>query len=182
MMLPINYFSSKERMRVINRIKKMIDIDSCCIVEKCVIESNTTTLSTWGETIASILKAKHVIYLLGENLSLERNYNFFNFKLEMGELAGISQTSLKSMFIKHRFLDENESKFLKAGCFGISQPTYMPNNLIENCPLADITIGYYGRVGKLINEILNEIIIFANKYNNLQFNFIVLDIILKVTK
>ena len=64
-----------------------------------IIESTTPRLALWGELLAQKLKARHLIYILNENISplSPSEYPFFSFKLRRGELYGITPATIPAM-------------------------------------------------------------------------------------
>ena len=58
------YFRRKKRNSIINDIIERVDI-----ANEIIVESNSTTLSLWGEIISAKLKAKHIIYNINEAIN-----------------------------------------------------------------------------------------------------------------
>lgn len=113
-----------------------------------ILESHTKGLAFWGELLAERLHAKHLIFLLSENFAPSSKYelDFFNFKLERKEIAGIHQNSLQLLFRGYRILRQDESLILRAS-MGDNVLDY-EHDLINKFNKADINIGSIGRLEK----------------------------------
>ncbi len=115
---------------------------------KIILESHTKGLAFWGELLAERLHAKHLIFLLSENFGPSSKYelDFFNFKLERKEIAGIQKNSLQLLFRGYRILRQDESLILRAS-MGDNVLDY-EHDLINKFNKADINIGSIGRLEK----------------------------------
>jgi len=81
-----------------------------------VIESHATHLALWGELLAKWLKARHLVYLLGEDngvLSFSEQ-EFFAFKLLRHELATINPVITKNLFEGYCDVPPDQCYSLKA--------------------------------------------------------------------
>ncbi|MBE6283181.1 MAG: glycosyltransferase family 4 protein [Mediterranea massiliensis] len=88
------YFRTKAQQKIVSLMSKGISPN-----DNVFIESNSVTLSLWGELLAKRLNAKHIIYNLNENIHVTSSlFNFFSFKLNRKEIAGISTHSIPNFF------------------------------------------------------------------------------------
>lgn len=113
-----------------------------------ILESHTKGLAFWGEILAERLHAKHLIFLLSETFgpSSKHELDFFNFKLERKEIAGIHKNSLQLLFRGYRILRQDDSWILRAS-MGDNVLDY-EHDLINKLNKADINIGSIGRLEK----------------------------------
>ena len=165
MKFPAQYYSRRKQGHILNRIKDMILFKDNH--DKIYIESHTVTCATWGELLAEHLCAKHIIFLLSEYPKIE-NSNYFNFlyyKFDRRELAGISKTSLKTLFSNWMAIDENKCYCLLAFCSNVlGNITYKVNLPFEKY---DYVIGSIGRLDKpFLMQAISDLSCFANKYGN----------------
>ncbi|WP_395262244.1 hypothetical protein [Halalkalibaculum sp. DA3122] len=171
---PAYYWDSETQKEVINLICE--SIPSKC--SEIIIESQTLNCATWGELVAEHLNAKHIIYCLSEDPRIPNNdmFEFLNFKLDRGELAGITQNSLLYMFNGWRKIGRDESCYLTAhGASGIHVLDEIPYKKIDSIPQNDFIIGSIGRIDKLfLKESLNSIIRFAKKNKNKTFTVLLI--------
>lgn len=171
---PPVYFSKWKIESVHELILKKIKAVEVSGFDKIVIESSDNTLAMWGEIIAERLQAKHVIYLLGEHLTVGEFFPFFNFKLERKELASIHKDSLKKMFRGYRSLENSESCGISAVAFMNVFPEDFEHPDLDNLPLSDYNISYFGRDVKLPLNVVKEVLQFAKLHTDKIFNFIIL--------
>ena len=142
--------------------------------DEFVIESNAYHLIYWGELIAKRINAKHLLFILEENLPTFNNAiaEFFIFKLLRKEVIGNAYTYKR--FLKKRYIDE----FAKYGTIKDISP-FCSNVIIRDSKVnfdiayADYNILSIGRLDKpYISNMLNEFIIFVKKYSKYSFNII----------
>lgn len=156
---PAYYFSKKIQERVLASICEAIP-QNCTEV---VIESQTISCSTWAELIAARVGAKHLAYLLGENVNIRTRelYRFFKFKLDRRELAGIGEKTLPMLFEGWQRVPASERYFLRA--YSSNVVADVPYLSLRDIPQSDVVIGSIGRLDKLtLLESLNDIFAFAN--------------------
>lgn len=91
-LFPEYYFFSKQRHSIINRILSFLPKE----YSECIIESHCPKISTWAESVAQLLLAKHIIYNNDEEPHCQKYLReFFQFKLKRKEIAGISYNCSK---------------------------------------------------------------------------------------
>ena len=56
-------FTKRKRLSVEKKMAKLICDKS---YDKIILESTSLTVSTWAESVASIVRAKHIVYLIQE--------------------------------------------------------------------------------------------------------------------
>lgn len=119
------YYSRKKQKRIVNYIVKKIQTYN---KEEIVIESSTLRVSTWGESVAKELKAKHLVFLLQETNSINNKnlLDFLKFKHRRRELAGITKNSLSEMFKPYYQLSSEESYYLSARCTNVEADVDSP--------------------------------------------------------
>lgn len=85
-------------------LRRMLQIvGECPSGSETIVESNTGELAQWGELLASEIDARHVCLIVNEGFrEPEKTYDqvldFFEFKLNRGELYGITEKSLHLLF------------------------------------------------------------------------------------
>ena len=149
-------------------LKKLLGYINYSENDEVFIESNDVVMSLWGELIASKTDAKHVSFILNEHFgNFERCFTeYFRFKNERGELAGIRESILSDYFG-----DEENAKYKKL-------IAVMSNN-VDDCysPVLDeidkerINIASIGRLDKAyVPTLINELVILAQKYPDQGFD------------
>lgn len=158
--------SEKSRIKFINyiigKIENEVKINTH---DEIIIESNTISVSMWGELIANKLNCKHISYLLYErfpkfSLSILK---YLDFKHKRKELAGIIPESLNKLFNGYKTLPDDEKYYLKA-CVG-NVVGDVDEQLVDNLTPLDFNIGCLSRLEKpFIMTLIRNIVTFANKY------------------
>lgn len=165
MKFPAQYYSCRKQNRILNRIKDKIQFKES--QNEIYIESHTVTCATWGELFAEHLFAKHIIFLLSEYPKIESSdyFKFLHYKFERRELAGISKTSLKTLFSNWMTIDEGKCYRLLAFCSNVlGNITYKVNLPFDKY---DYVIGSIGRLEKpFLLQAIRDISYFANKYKD----------------
>ena len=160
----------RKREKIINSI-----INEISDFKEAIIESNALSSAEWGELLACRLCCKHIIYSLSEinKIYSPFYYNFYNFKLQRREIAGIKQESLKKLFSDYRVLSDEESYFLLA--YGSLDAVEYFVSDVENIERADINIGIVARIDKpFVDVAINDVIDFANKNAKYKINLLIL--------
>lgn len=159
------WYTRRKRNHIINRI--INDLNSG---NDIVLESNTMTMSMWGEIIASKIKAKHVIYLTDENVFLdnEKAFSFIDFKIKQKEFYTISPARANLFLSKYAKLDNPYSLFWSASSdVKVSNYPFPP---FDTLPKADYTICHFGRYKDYFPLMLNGIREFCECYQDKSFN------------
>lgn len=164
--------SIKRRNNVIQYIKNIIDYDN---QYELIIESDGFTTLFWGEYVASVLKAKHIVFILAENVIIREKstFEFCYFKLQRKELFGISPLSTQTLFSKWINLPIERASSLKAYCSNcLADIDYLSKHTI---PKSDYVIGTIGRLDKpYLLPILKEIAKFVNTYSDYSFTILLI--------
>lgn len=158
--------------RVINRtiewMEGVIGKDN----EKIIIESNEDFYAEWGEILAEKLNAKHICFLLGEQLELRGAKEFLYFKYLRGELAGIHKSSIPRLFHNYKELGTVDFPVLKAVHYTTVQD--VRNDKIDHLTKRDWNIAYIGRNKQYVNNIVDGIMKFAFAHSEKQIQFLIL--------
>lgn len=163
-------FTRTRRETVINKISRC-----SCEASTIVIESNTIILAEWGEIIASKVKAKHLVYLIQENLVIqsENQYVFMKYKADYNELFSINPQAYKLLFSRFGEVSSPEDHYWQAGN---ASPIIDMASKIDSLPPADITISHFGRKKDYFNYMVREVSKFANVYPNKKIHLLLLGI------
>ena len=152
-------------------LSKMLEHIEYCEEENCeyLIETHSEIQAIWGELLAKKVSGKHFFFSLQEKFGdLGASYpvylDFFKFKFERGEIAGITDSSLHRMFEGYMDVEISDRYKLRAA---------MVDNLcdgkveaLEKLPESDWNIGYFGRCEKeYFPYILYEIRLFCGKHS-----------------
>lgn len=167
MKFPAQYYSRKKQDNILNVIKDKISFKDS---HNVYIESHTVTCATWGELLAEHLCAKHIVFLLSEYPKIESlgYFEFLKYKFERKELAGISKTSLKTLFANWITIDESKYYHLPAFCSNVLGNVEYSKNL--SVDKYDYVIGSIGRLEKpFLLQAITDLSDFANKYRDKKF-------------
>lgn len=168
-LIPAHFYASKRKNNIVLSLRKMIPKS-----EKIIIESNTATLATWGELLAESISAKHIVYILNENIRCPKDlFTFFIFKLLRRELVGISSQSLKIFFSRYFNLNESNSYYLlaKNNINQIVDYEYpLGNQIITKNRITICIIGRYEK--QYILETIRDIADFISINRNMIFNIL----------
>lgn len=168
---PAYFYSKKTQNKVAISLCSIIP-DECTEI---IIESQTVNSATWGELIAKRVNAKHFIFLLSEHHHLRNSsiFNFFKYKLDRKELAGIEKKSLSLLFEGWYSISEVESYFLTAHCTNVLEEISYPK--LSQIPQSDYTIGSIGRIDKLFMvEAMKQIARFVNLHQHKTFTLLLI--------
>lgn len=112
MLLPPAYYTRKQQKKIIERLLFVIGYNNN---DHYFIESNGVRYSYWGEQLAKTIGCKHFAFLLEPYFALHDNYvDFFKFKLDRRELAGIREYSLKDLFKNKVLINDSNNSFMLA--------------------------------------------------------------------
>lgn len=165
-----SWFTTKNKNRVLKKISVSIGL-----ADKIVIESNDMNLAIWGEQLAELLKAKHVIFLTGEHCHVsEDDFDFFYKKYKRNELFSINVAAFKNLFSGYYDVKDGENHYWSALLGAKVEDVF--DNEIENITRKDINIGHFGREKEYFPEMINEIAGFTNKHKNKSINILFLGI------
>ena len=113
MHLPAYMYFEKDKLFVYEELKKIIKPIK---YDSIIIESETISLSTWGEYFAQKLNAIHIIYLLAEKNEISSRFVFkyLWFKFLNNELFGITSKSIPYLFDTWKAVEEKKAPYLRA--------------------------------------------------------------------
>lgn len=141
-----------------------------------IIESTTPRLALWGELLARTLQARHLIYILNENISplSDSEYPFFSFKLRRNELYGIVTATIPSMLPE---ADPEKTCLLAAGN-AINPRADIPASLLPRLSNLDsdaaMTLITAGRFEKpYVSHLFEAIARFCRQNPQISLNFII---------
>lgn len=153
------YFSYKYIEKKIKEISNIADGN----YDEVVVESHNEVMALWAELLAKNLQAKHLVYLLAEDLIKDCSaeyMDFYLFKYDRHELVGIRPEAIYNLISKYRNIDKNNHCFLDAACINVVEE--MDNSIIDSLTSKDINIGIIGRLEKpYVIPVAKELKIFA---------------------
>ena len=156
--------SEKRKTRFINKIKGILGDYH----EESVIESHEVLVAEWGEWIAKQLGIRHFAYMLLEHhtLSTYQLYEFFKFKYDRQEMAGIVEATIPDMFKNYE--EHVKGVFLPAHCTNVYEDIPCPESFkTEN---VDFTIGSIGRTNKqYVQPMIDSILRFISNHADKTF-------------
>lgn len=159
-------FRTKYIHRILNRIIHYNPNDNI------VIESHTVNLAYWGEILTSKTKARHIVYLLNENLTIKNKstYSYLYYKYKNSSLFGITPLSLKQIFPS----EQTEFPYLNAiGCTSRNIED-LPNNSMDHFKKKDWNILSIGRLEKdYIIPTFKTLANYANHHKNKSISLII---------
>ena len=172
LLLPAYYYTLFKRKHLLKRMLMCCDI---CSYKQCVIESHSSSLSTWGELLAEQTRAKHLIFDITETPKCPPVLSsFMKFKFDRKELAFIHEKTMKSFF-------SNEN-IPQCQCYHLPAYYTLPSIIDIDSSLidtvrnfaADYVIGIIGRLDKpFVIMTISDIITFLQK-NNRKNTFVII--------
>ena len=171
LLLPSYYFDKDTITDVINRFQEYAKSKR---YESIIIESETILLATWGEVIASIINARHIIYLLAEKNTIYDSitYEFLRFKQRRKELVGISTNSIKDMFKGKIEIPTSKSLSLPAYCYNTVDDVEFPDIIPSS---ESINIGSLGRLDKpYVKYAFRDLKRYVKRKRDVNYNLIII--------
>lgn len=140
--------------------------------KKVVIESHTDFFAEWGELLAARIRAKHICFLLDEQLDKYPNKEFLYYKYLRNEVAGIHKTSMKRLFDGYKEVEESTRYVLRAAHENNVRDILVEsvNNLVNE----KYNIAYIGRYKQYCNNIKQGITKFAYKHPDDSIQLVIL--------
>ena len=147
LLFPTYYFTKSRVNSVVHKLASKIND---AIYDEIIIESTYIFTSTWGEMVAEMIGAKHIVNLLQEqndvrNEGLQR---FFIYKHQRKELVSITDTSLQQMFASFYPIRREQSYRLPAYCNNVEADVDSPLINQINKEKYDYVIGCLSRLEK----------------------------------
>lgn len=137
-----------------------------------IIESPTDHFAEWGELLAERLHARHLCFLLDEQLEKSVAKEFLYYKYLKKEVAGIHKTSMKRLFQGYKDVPVSDDYVLRAANNG--SVADVENEQISKIQRGDYNIGYVGRDKQYCENIVDGVRRFALNNLDKKINFIVL--------
>lgn len=141
-----------------------------------VIESNNPNLAMWGELFASKLKAKHIIYTLGEKeiVRSDKEFDFLHYKALNKELFCIDSKAVVHLFGKYRYNIDPENLYWNASNRApIEYYKFLPIDCLNK---EGIYIGYLGREKSYLNKVIEGIVKFALNHIDKKVSIVLLGV------
>lgn len=167
------WLRKKKREEVITTILNKVGVD-----DNIVIESNTVSMSIWGELLASRIHAKHIVFLLSERLAITdvSLYLYYKFKSLRGELFSISANAFKNLMHKFETIEDIEAEKCHLSA-KMSVPIMdVDCNELTSVEKADFNIGHFGRKKDYFEKMFYQIKQFAIRHQDKSINFILLGV------
>lgn len=163
-----SWFCEKARERVINSITSRVSIKSVEIV----LESNTPIQAEWGEIISKRINAKHLIYLIGENVKISdaNEFRFFYHKYIYNELFSISSRAFQSLWGNWLKVEDADKHYWNA--MSMTMPQDVESSDLDSLNDSDITITHFGRLKDYMPDVINEVCVFAKNNSEKKINLI----------
>lgn len=167
-----SWYSNRRRERVIN---KLIDSIPKCY-DMIVVESNILILAEWGELLSKKINAKHLIYLIGENVRIydSNEFDFLYHKYRNNELFSISPKAFELLWGNYLKIDNPENYYWNA--MSHTQPIDVRFDELDCIPKLDYTITHFGRYKTYMLNVICEICEFADNNSSKRINFILFGI------
>lgn len=111
-------FSKKKQKSVCKQLLNYLNVSS---QDEVLIESTCIPESSWAELVSKEIQAKHFIFILQEENKINNPQliDFFRFKLQRKEIAGIVNSTLEDLFAPHGGISSEESFRLAAHCSNV---------------------------------------------------------------
>lgn len=168
-------FSNKAQERIIKKIITRITSDVG--TEEVVIESHTIATSLWAEMLAKQTRAKHLVYLLNEIISVTNPgiQSFLFFKLKRRELAGINTRSLSTMFAPFATIPLEQSYKLSAYCNNVEADIDCSFLRYIDKTKYDFIIGIFSRLDKpFVLPAISSLLSFTKLHQDNRFLFLLI--------
>lgn len=146
-----NYYYNKSRQRrIVNSLFELVKND-VSKVNRVVIESTTIALASWGEPLAQMFKAKHLVFTLQErDIINNRSFaDFVVFKFNRKEIAGVTKLAVQRIMSSCGYEIPLEQSYTLDACSSspVENYEYPLADEIKNIH-ADYIIGSIGRLDK----------------------------------
>jgi len=153
-------FSNKRRHSIIKRVVNTI-VSSENATNIIIVESNTFILAEWGELISKRLKAKHIVYLIGENLIINdlKTYSFLYFKYSRSELFSISSKAFELLWSNFFRVNNPDNYYWTANC--LNDVKDLPCQAIDSIDKRGFLICHFGRFKNYFPDMFKEVNKFA---------------------
>lgn len=141
--------------------------------DEIIIESHNESFAVWGELLGKKVNAKNFAFNLEEQFDNYKYKDFFSFKFDRKELAGINIKSIPLLFKNYRDISESDDLVLGAIQSQDNILDY-PESKCDRMKKLDWNIGYIGRSKQYAEIVVSEVIKFAQKHLDKTINFCIL--------
>lgn len=165
------YYSNKQRSKILSKL-----IDKCNLKdthEEIIIECHTVKLSLWGELLAKQIGGRSFCLLTEDRFPKisKSTSDFFQYKLNRHELAGINKASLQFLFSDTFKVPVEQSYFLSFYCTNVIEP--VKSTLSIKKTDYDIVLGTITRLEKVcVPFILDNVLEFAKQNEDKKILFL----------
>lgn len=167
-------YTKTDRNKTLDVLISMVDSKDC----KIIIESNSIAISTWGEVLSKRINAKHIVYLIDENITVSNwgIWNFLDFKDDRGELASIYPISYNGgNKLKKKSIVKVPPKLLAQASQSVEADIDSPYIGKINKEQYDYVIGFFSRLLKpFVIPAFYDIKKYTEFYRNKQFFLLVI--------
>ncbi|MBO7144309.1 MAG: hypothetical protein J6W13_05710 [Salinivirgaceae bacterium] len=163
------YYRKGIQKRISEKLSKIVaDRD----YEEIIIESTSIVQSTWAETVAQKVGARHIVYLLQERNDVDNQglREYFLFKHSRHELVGITTRTISDMFKPFHPIPDGESYCLSAHCSNVEADVdcLFLHQIDSNC--YDHIVGALSRLDKpYVPYVVDDVCNFASLHQNKKF-------------
>ena len=161
--------SKKTQQRVVASILTIIGKQ---VSDKVTIESTSIVESVWGEAIARLVGAKHIVFLLQEkNINFNKGIlDYLIFKHHRREVAGINKKSLYNFFKPFYPIEEETSYRLNASCNNVEADVDHPLVEFISKKSKDYVVGLFSRLDKpYVQPTLESFKCYIQRHKNVKF-------------
>lgn len=169
---PFLFYSKKHKQNLLQTVHLFLKD-----TENSIFESHSLQAAVWCEFFASVLKIKHIVYLLNEAKANKYRYypskGFFYFKYNRGELFGASDQSLERIFQKSISGFRNQYinvSFDPNELLEKTEPTIEKLELIRNSKTI-LTVSRLEK--KYVEDLIKACLKFAKSYPEQNINLII---------
>lgn len=170
-----NMLSDKRVSNALEAMKRRIEYSP---EDTIYIESHYDLPAFWAELFAQEVNGTHVCLCCNETFRgrrkyYERHIDFFKFKYDRNELAGISNISMKKLFDGKSYdIPESESRVFVAA--GDDRVQDVENVVVDRIKRLDVNVCFIGRAKKgSLQPTTESIKRFCEQYPNLSCQYIV---------
>lgn len=163
-------FWSKRKVK--DTLKWMIDCIKPSNTDEIILESHTDVWAEWGELLAEKINAKHICFLLDEQLEKYGAKEFLYYKYLRKEVAGIHKASMQKLFSGYKSVPESDEFVLRPRSGGSIADIYVEK--IDKLEKKDFNIAYIGRNKQYCDNIVKGVFDFANSHKDKTIQFIIL--------
>lgn len=166
--------TSKQRLSVINRVKKMINFHC---EDQIIFESTTEKLLLWTELLANTMNAKSICVNVKNRFHTYNSdfTNFFLFKKERGEFLMMINNGFHDLFSGFKDYPISENQVVSPLTYNVFYDDLKDYSEYLRVKKYDFIIGTIGWLDKpYYHELGHQIKIFANRYTDKKTLFIII--------